>query len=319
MTNSMVVRRARAVLAGLGIATLGIAPPASAQWGVWYADSLLAEGRIAHAEAAYYAASRARPRDPVARTALGRYLAARSATRVGAVLLEEAMRFGADSMQTAALLVPLYERLGDYAAIRALRPDVLTDAERRRAEWLGDRPRDARLRDSVVVITYRPIGDGRGVGTVMLRVGNAELPAIIDTRSSGLTLPATVRRSTQTFGRGGARELAAVAEARVGPVTFFNLPAVVGSADEQVRIGFDILAPYSPSFDPRAGTLTLRRVPRGARPHPGPRIPALYDINGLRLLLAGRWQPSTSAMPAMLLATRAWMWDDRRGDVVLLP
>lgn len=310
--------RALALLALL----LTVSPlPLAAQWGVWYADSLLASGQIARAEAAYYAASRARPRDPVARAALGRYLAARSATRVGAVLLEEAMRFGADSTQTASVLVPLYERLGDYASIVALKPDVLKDDERRRAEWLSTRPRDARLRDSVVILTYRPIGDERGVGTVVIRVGSAELPAIIDPRTTGLVLPSTVRSATRQFSaRGGeGRTLAVAEQLRIGPVTLFNVPAVIGSADEQVRVGFDVLAPYSPSFDPRTGMLSLRRVPRGARPHPGPRIPALYDINGMRLLIGGRWQPSTAAMPSMLLATRAWMWDEKRGDVVLLP
>src|SRR6185436_13989799 len=111
-----------------------------AQWGVWPGDSLLAIGRLASAESAYYAAVRVRPRDPTARTALGRYLAARGATRVGAVLLEEARFFGGDSISLARALVPLYERLGDFAAIDSLKPNVLTVPERRRARWLRDRP-----------------------------------------------------------------------------------------------------------------------------------------------------------------------------------
>ena len=72
----------------IAVAALLWAEPASAQWGVWVGDSLLAEGRLASAESAYYAAARARPRDPVARTALGKFLAARGGTRAGAVLLE---------------------------------------------------------------------------------------------------------------------------------------------------------------------------------------------------------------------------------------
>ena len=311
----MAVRTRALVIAAI---LLG-ARPASAQWGVWYADSLLSEGQIQRAEAAYYAASSSRPRDPVARSALGRYLAARSATRVGAVLLEEAMRFGADSTATASLLVPLYERIGDYASLTALRPDVLSAAERRRAEWLSTHPTEARLGDSVVVLTYRPLGDSRGVGTIMLRIGRAELPAVIDPRVSGLVLPSTVRSDLRTFGTEARRTFAVATTLGVGPVTFSNVPAVVGDADEQVRIGFDVLAPYWPAFDPARNALSLRRVGRRQRPHPGPRIPALYDSNGMRLLLAGRWQPTTAAMPAMFLATRSWQWDDRRGDVVLLP
>jgi len=36
------------------------------------------------------------------------------------------------------------------------------------------------------------------------------------------------------------------------------------------------------------------------------------------MLVGERWQPMNAAMPAMLLATRTWMWDGRRGDIVLL-
>src|SRR5437870_2911921 len=79
---------------------------ASAQWGVWSGDSLLAAGRLVSAESAYYATARANPRDPIARAALGRFLAARGATRVGAVLLEEARQFGGDSAAIARALLP---------------------------------------------------------------------------------------------------------------------------------------------------------------------------------------------------------------------
>src|SRR2546423_3897886 len=103
-----------------------IARPAIAQWGVWSADSLLAAGRLAQAESAYYAAVRAQPQDPRARGALGRFLAARGATRVGAVLLEEARFFGGDSALLAKALVPLYMRLGDFLALDTLQPNVLS-------------------------------------------------------------------------------------------------------------------------------------------------------------------------------------------------
>ena len=96
------------------------ATPAQAQWGVWGADSLLAAGRVSAAESLYYAASSASPRDPAARAALGRYLAARGALRIGAVLLEEARVFGGDTASLARALVPVYGALGDYRALAAL-------------------------------------------------------------------------------------------------------------------------------------------------------------------------------------------------------
>src|SRR5687767_2965422 len=159
---------------------LAAARPLDAQWGLWPADSLLAEGRLAAAESVYYAAVRQHPRDPLARAALGRFLSARGGTRAGAVLLEEARFFGGDSAGLARTLVPLYVRLGDYESLAALRPNVLSTVERRRLRWLVAHLPEARLRDTVVVLSYRPIGDGRGIGTVILRIGKTELPAVID-------------------------------------------------------------------------------------------------------------------------------------------
>jgi len=308
----------RLMLAALAaLATLPCARPAAAQWGVWPGDSLLAIGRLASAESAYYAAVRRSPRDPVARAALGKYLAARGATRVGAVLLEEAQFFGGDSISLARALVPLYERLGDFAALDSLTPNVLAAAERRRARWLRDKQLHASFRDSVILLSYRPLADGQGFGTLMLRLGQAQVVALIDPRVSGVVVPATMRGDLRTFG--ADRSGAAVIEAlRMSGIVFSNVPATIGAPDERVRIGFDVLAPYSPTFDPRRGVIVLRRVERRSQPPAGARVPALYDGNGMRLLIGDRWQPTSGAMAAMLLATRPWMWDGRRGDVVLL-
>src|SRR5688572_31092621 len=130
---------------------------ARAQWGFWQADSLLAEGRLAPAESAYYAGLRVAPRDPTKRAALGRFLAARGGVRAGAVLLEEAQFFGGDSAALARALVPLYLRLRDFRALYDLKPGVISSAERRRATWLVNRPSDARLRDTDVLLSYKPI------------------------------------------------------------------------------------------------------------------------------------------------------------------
>ena len=299
------------------LALISIAPSAQGQWGVWPADSLLASGQLDAAEAAYYAAARAKPRDPVARAALGRYLAARGATKVGAVLIEEARFFGGDSASLAEVLAPLYLRLGDFAALASLRPLVLTPAHRRRAIWLADRPPHASLKDSVVVLSYRPIGNGDGLGTLVLRLGRAEVPAVIDPRVTGLVLPAALRDQLRTFGRERDLTVAVADAARLGGVTFSNVPAAI-TPDDKARIGFDVLAAYSPTFDPAKGIIMLRRVDRRAPPVAGQRIPVLYDANGVRLLLAGRWQPTSLAIPAMMLATRPWMWDGKRGAIVLL-
>ena len=299
--------------------SLSLAMPTSlrAQYGVWRADSLLAAGRLDDAETLYYVATRNRPRDPVARAALGRFLAARGAPRVGAVLLEEARRFGGDSTRLASALVPIYTRAGDYAALVALRPDVLTGAERRRVRYLRDHPPLARLRDSIAMLSYRPEADGEGFGTVVVRIGRAEYPAKIDPRVSGIVLPATARRDVRDFGQDGDRRLGVVRTLRIGGTVFSNVPASVGHADQAIRLGFDVLSPYSPTFDPAAGLVTLRRVDRRSPVPLGVRYPVLFDATGMRLLLNGVWFQSSASTVANLLATRRWMWDGRRGDIVL--
>jgi hypothetical protein len=304
---------------GTALFSAALAREAPGQWGLWPADSLLAEGRLASAESVYYAAARQHPRDPLVRAALGRFLAARGGTKAGAVLLEEARFFGGDSAALARSLVPLYVRLGDYKSLAELRPDVLTPAERRRASWLSTRMSEARLRDTVVLLTYRPVGDGRGIGTVILRVGKAELPAVIDPRVSGLIVPASVRRDVRSFGIENGKTVGVMDTVRLGPVAFSNVPVLVGDPDEQVRIGFDVIAPYYPGFDPAKSLMTLRRVERRDPAPRGTRVAALYDNNGMRLLIGGRWHVTTANGPSMLLATRRWMWDWKLGDVVLSP
>ena len=286
--------------------------------GVWGADSLLAEGKLAAAESAYYAEARARPRSPTARAALGKFLAARGGTRAGAVLIDEARFFGGDSAALARALVPLFVRLGDYKELAALQPNVLTPAERARARWLALRPSEARLRDSVVILSYRAMGDGRGIGTVIVRLGKTEFPAVIDPRVSGLVLPSAARADVRTFGAQGRNTLAVAETLRIGGVVFANVPVLLGNPDEPVRVGFDVLSQYFPGFDPAKGILTLRRVGRRSPSPAGIRVPALFDDNGLRLLIGGRWHPSTAASASMLLATRRWIWDWKLGDVVLL-
>jgi hypothetical protein len=70
------------------------------------ADVLLDAGLWPQAEDAFYAQSRLRPRAPVPRAALGRYLAMKGAVLPGTILIEEAQRFGLDSSLAASMLRP---------------------------------------------------------------------------------------------------------------------------------------------------------------------------------------------------------------------
>jgi hypothetical protein len=70
------------------------------------ADVLLQAGRWAEAEDAFYAQSRVKPREPLARAALGRYLAMKGAVIPGTILIQEAQKFGLDAGTARALLAP---------------------------------------------------------------------------------------------------------------------------------------------------------------------------------------------------------------------
>src|SRR5690242_539028 len=112
---SRLASRAETIAVGVCLTlSLGAARRGGAQWpgSIVQADSLFASARVSAAESLYYAASSARPRDAVARAALGRYLASRGALRIGAVLLEEARQFGGDTASIARSLAPIYASLG---------------------------------------------------------------------------------------------------------------------------------------------------------------------------------------------------------------
>jgi hypothetical protein len=70
-------------------------------------DALLDAGRWREAEEMLYADTRKRPRDPVARARLGRYLAMKGALKPGLVLIEEAAEFGLPASTARALAAPI--------------------------------------------------------------------------------------------------------------------------------------------------------------------------------------------------------------------
>ena len=301
---------------------------ARAQWygGVEQADSLLASGRVAKAESLYYASSSARPRDAVARAALGRYLASRGALRPGAVLLEEARFFGGDSVSIARVLAPIYSSLGDYRALSVLPASPLSPIERERARWLVSHAPVLEFPDSVDTLHYKPVIDGSGIGIVSIGVGERRIDALIDPRVSGLVLrgrQTKQRAGLQWFGEDSSGVVAVVAELHLGDVILSNVPARLEETGEGRKtsttalVGLDVLRRLAPTFDPVAQTLTLRRSGQVALTTIGTRSPMLLDAQGLRILMDGRWESSASRTSGMLLSLHRWTLDAKRGDIIL--
>lgn len=318
------------LLLGLAVSLLaGAATSARAQWGVWEADSLLAAGRLAQAERLYYSTSNAAPRDPAPRAALGRFLAARGALRIGAVLLEEARQFGGDTAAIARALAPVYEALGDYRTLASLPRSPLSPAERQRAAWIGANQQTLEFADSIATVTYRPTANGEGLGVVSLRVGDRRVDAMIDPSTSGLLLrgPAARKRDgLRVFGKDSLGVVAAVPALSVGGVTLGNVPARIDDsvrgaskrrADTLSVLGLDVLRRLAPTFDPAGQTLVLRRSGQLSDATRGNRLPFLFDENGLRVLADGHWETAPAHNTALMLASRRWTLDSRRGDIIL--
>ncbi len=102
----------RSLLLG-ALALLGALPPAAGAQAQrtmglrpTHADSLLAEGRWAEAEAAFYQQSEVAPRDPTARAALGQFIAMKGGIRPALVLIAEARKFGLSRRIATELVAP---------------------------------------------------------------------------------------------------------------------------------------------------------------------------------------------------------------------
>jgi len=314
---------------GLGIATgavcvvIGAASARAQEAVIAHADTLLIAGRVFSAESLYYRAVRMDSHDPAARLALGKYLASRGALRVGAVLMEEARYFGADAGDVARALAPVYEALGDYAALASLPASPLPYAERARAEWLGAHPPAAAGPDSAWV-PYR-VTDSHLLGQVVLRLGADSVVAAVDARVRGLVLDPSwlQRRELRRFASRGARtaaEVAAVALAvRLGAFTLTNVPVRFEPqhARDAAVIGLDELAALAPTFDPLGGRMLLRRSGDVAASMKGFRVPTLATERGVFVIKTETVFPIGHPDVQRYLRQARWTLDARNGEVIV--
>ena len=297
------------------------------------ADSLLAAGQMFAAESIYYQASRERPRDPVARLALGIYLAGRGAVKVGSVLMEEARYFGGDTKAVAAALAPVYDRLRDYRALASLVGSPLPPAERKRAEWLAGQPREITGPDSSSLALASPGDTEHELGIVALVVGRDTLQATIDPSVTGLVLDTTMAShsgakrlfvSAGTTAGADARRISSVSgPVRLGELQLSTVPtryATIGRRN--ARLGLDVIEALRPTFDQTAGSLVLRLPADPKQPprrFPGATLPIYFARDALLVFLDDRLVPITSPAAAPILRGRKWTLDARHGAIVLAP
>lgn len=310
--------------AAAAVGVVSLAPrQAEGQHYVARADSLLRRGRVFAAETLYYYAVRRAPRDPAARLALGRYLAARGALRIGAVLMEEARFFGGDPKTVGTYLAPIYARLGDYKALSTLPGSPLPYAQRARAEWLGANPPAIEGPDSAVV-PLAP-GDSGSLGEIAIVIGGDTLRASIDPRVQGISLDTawlrrkSVKRFAATFDNDW-RNIGGVAlSVGIGPFTLTNVPASFAATPDagRVRVGLDFLAQLAPTFDHAAHTMLLRKSGRIANTAPGERIPTLTYPGGLWLVQRDGVWPLGGTNAMTTIGSRPFTLNAKRGELIL--
>jgi hypothetical protein len=279
------------------------------------ADSLLRAGQVFRAETLYYVAVRRAPRSPVARLALGRYLAARGASKIGATLLEEARFFGGDPAQVARELAPVYARMGDWRALASLPSSPLAPAERARAEWLRAAP-PSHLGPDSVVVTY--LADADGLGRIAIRIGADSIEATVDPSVRGLVLDsAWMRRPGIKVFAGTGRGVAVVPTVKLDALTLTNVSTTFGTTGgmRRARIGLDVLGDFTPTFDAAGRRATFRRGGRG--PAGGERVATLALPTGLWLVRAGGVVPLASETGRAVTSAAPWTFVARRGEIVV--
>lgn len=280
------------------------------------AETAFAAGRLDVAESALYDAVRRAPRDPSARGTLGGFLASRGRLRVGAVLLEEARQFGAEAKTVDARLAQVYEWLGDWEALGAMTNGVPGSAERERARWLASQRHDILGPDSAQV-DLEP-NELAGLGRVMIVVDDSETVADVDPTITGLDLPAWATASALRFGGTDGGTLVVVSRIGIGAMTLQNVPARVIAGATVGRIGLDVLARLTPTFDATARRLTLRRSGRG----PAGDSRALWlALPGVGIAARAGRAPASLASAEGRSAVRGhvWTFDLAHGAVVVVP
>lgn len=315
------MRRAAIVL----LLACGASLDVRAQAAPHQADSLIRRGMLERTESVYYAEARRRPRDPSARANLGRYLMARGAVKIGVTLLEEALQFGGDPQALSRDLMVGYWYLNDLQGISRLPVGAVTAGEKQRNAWLAAHPTMRVAADSILSIAFAKSADEGALGVTPVRLGGAIVRATIVPRVwCGVRLSDTSRAVARlrAFGeRGPGYTRVAVADSvGFGRMTVRNMPVEIGQLGKGVEaeICIGALMPFAPTFDSRAGLITLRMS--GSLPRPPATSTVLPFYAGdarLSIVKAGGLADLLAPELRRIIMDGRWTLDTRRGQVVV--
>lgn len=278
------------------------------------AELAIAVGRLDVAESALYAAAARAPREPSARGALGAFLAARGKFLVGATLLDEALRFGADTAAIEMRQFEVYRWTGEYGRVAALRTVRLSPPARaalRRSAGTHAGGTDA------ATVELQP-NEAPGLGRIVIRVGGVRVSADVEPLSNGLVLPSSepLFRAIEPAGAHGDTTFGVARTVSVGTVTLGPVPVALVPSLGVARIGLDVLSLLTPTFDHDARTLTVHSSPYAAV---GQRLPILLTFPGVTFVATDGQGPvgvHTSAGHAALRGAR-WTLEVAAGAIIV--
>jgi hypothetical protein len=312
------------------LAALTSARPAAGQSAALrHADSLLRAGMLERAESVYYAEARHRPRDPEARAGLGLFLLSRGAVKIGATLLEEAIRFGGDPAVLGPPLASAYAYLNDWRSTAMLAESPLHDGQKKRNSWLLQHPTRVIAPDSTVLMALARTPLDSFIGVTPIRLNGTTVKALIRPAlhckielSDTSHALAKLHTFPDTRTRGGLPYLAAAADSvGLGRMTILGVPIDVRplGPDVGATICFGELMPFSPTFDARAGLLALHVSALPAPPRTVTTVPFYAPEGRLSLIRAGGLASIVSPAVRSFLGDSRWTIDTRRGQVVIEP
>lgn len=278
------------------------------------AELAIALGRFDVAEDALYEDIRRTPREPSARGALGAFLAARGRFQIGATLFDEAMVFGGDTAKLQARMLELFRWTVQYDRAAGLRAARLTPEER---ESMRRAPGTAASGEAFSIVPMQP-NESLGIGRISIAVGTELVEADIQPLLPGVQLPATLTMygMVDVTGARGDTTYAVARSVSIGGVTIGPVPVTLVAGLRVARLGLDVLAQLTPTFDATARTLTVRSTTSRA---PGDLLPLLLRFPGVSFVAAEGQPPVLLHTPAGRSAVRGvrWTLDVARGGIVV--
>jgi hypothetical protein len=300
------------------------APPRRAATEPSLAQQYLDVGRLFLAERELYAAVAAAPRQSAPRGELARYLASRGRFRIADVLLDEALRFGADPAIVARARAEMqpYRDPAEWAPVPGVRPPAAVAAREAERAATGH----ARNWDGTeATVPMQMTEDARTLLRFQARTARGAVWVTVDPRAEGVAIAsaADTMFRVQRFGGEAAYEPVLLHELAIGARTLTWIDAVVDPSVRagELRVGMDVFWQLRPVVDERAGTITL--MPPGSSatvPERVRRIPFVLAFPGLLLVPRPGVPPvavESDGGRALLRGARWWV-DVEEGTVVVV-